>query len=95
VKRARELAVVLANRGIMTYGDVDKFVDKVAADPLTVFKVAEHVAKSARPAPLGRGVSTDKAATTTEPINPILALVKFGTTDVSRIQNSNVEDLVD
>ena len=61
VKRATQVAGVLAHRGIMDQKRIDAFVDKVASDPSAVWDVVEKLAASLGSYTLG-AVSGEKVA---------------------------------
>ena len=62
VKRATQIAGVLANRGLLDKNDVDEFVDKVAEDHSNVWDFVEKLASTIGADSLGEG-SKDKLET--------------------------------
>ncbi len=62
VKRATQIAGVLANRGLLDKTDIDQFVDKVAEDHSNVWDLVEKLASTIGADSLGEG-SKDKLDT--------------------------------
>lgn len=65
VERATKAASVLASRGVLGKRDVNGFVDKVAADPTTVWEVVEKLAGLVGVDTLGE-VGREKVASATD-----------------------------
>ena len=62
IKRATQAAGVLAHRGVIDPRRVSEFVDKVAADPTSVWAFIEKLAGSITPDALGDAVRTKIAS---------------------------------
>ena len=62
MKRAHEIAGVLANRGIIERHETGTLVDKLAADPLRSLDLVEKVAALVGPDSLGESSTSIKAA---------------------------------
>ena len=62
VKRATQAAGVLANRGVIDQRRVNDFIDKVAADPSSVWEFVEKLAAAMPADALGDAVQTKLAS---------------------------------
>lgn len=78
IKRAHQVAGVLANKGLISHGDVNAFVDKVAEDETgsEVWNLVEKLANSIDTDSLGGAVQEKLAAAAN--LDPFEKLALFG-----------------
>jgi len=78
IKRAHQVAGVLANKGLIARGDVNAFVDKIAEDEtgVEVWNLVEKLANSINTDSLGEAVREKLAAAAN--LDPFEKLALFG-----------------